>query len=580
MIRVERAARVKALIAYDLETTRIRAGNPSVLYLTAYSDIFTHSGPLRDLEQLAAILADRFLVPELNRARFVAWNANNFDVYFVARALLMRPEFQIQPYLTRSKNLRGLRVSRPRLPHEITKKSKSRRLTWEFLDGIAMTGAQGQTLKKFVEGFAPAFPKLESPDWEREEFSAKNPAHVAYAERDSEGLWHAMMAAQSITMEHFSVPMQPTIGNMGIKIFQSRMPPSACVWSPPFEVTEIIRRCVMRGGFTFCVRRYQGPVWKFDLNQAYAAAMRETDLPSGRCVACGPRLHPAAKVYIARVRGRAPKDNLIPFYYRRVEDGEARWTRDTLDDTWITSSEHKQLLAEGWKIEILDSYFWDETFRMTEYVDALESLRTKGADGKDDAQGQMMKYIGNNSYGKTVEQLDGLDILMASERPEGYSHFQADDPQLECLWFKLGTPQFRDYHRPQIGAFITAYIRMVVRRAALVDPQAWLYADTDCVMFSRPVAMDTDARVYGKWKIEETGAEHLLIADKVYYNLASDKGHAKGLNIARLTREAFTKWFAGEPPQQKQIQRSNFVKAILGQPMFYERTRLGEKLSL
>lgn len=577
LIRIERNPRVRPIIAYDLETTRIKAGNPCVLYLTAHGEFFQHSGPVND-DSLPAILADRFLTAENMRARFVAWNANNFDVYFVARALLSRPEFKLKPYLTRSKNLRGLRVERARTAQDnLPAKCRAKILTWEFLDGIVMTGAQGVKLAKFVEGFAPDFPKLQGPDFESgEEFDCSNAEHIRYAERDSEGLYHAMMRAQAITLENFNVPLQPTIGNLGIKVFQSRMPARTVVWNPPYDVTKILRDYVMRGGFTFCVRRYQGPVWKYDINQAYAAAMRETDLPAGSCVACGPKLNPYARTYIVKVRGCAPSGNLIPFYYRNAE-GEARWTRDELTDTWITSSEHEQLKREGWRLETLDSYFWDEDFRMTDYVDTLESLRTKGADGKDDAQGQMMKYIGNNSYGKTVEQLDGIDIVMASERPEGYSHYQADDPRLECLWFKLETPQFRDYHRPQIGAFITAYIRMVVRRAALRDPGAWLYADTDCVIFSRAVSLDCDARRYGAWKVEETGAQHLLIADKVYYNLEKDKGHAKGLNVARLTREAYLKWFAGSPPSQSQVQRSNFVKAILGEPMFYERVRVGEK---
>ena len=175
------------------------------------------------------------------------------------------------------------------------------------------------------------------------------------------------------------------------------------------------------------------------------------------------------------------------------------------------------------------------------------------------------------------EQLDGLDIVMANERPDGYSHYQADDPKLECLWFKLETPQFRDYHRPQVGAFITAYIRMVVRRAALQNQRAWIYADTDCVMFSEPVyTLDCDARRYGAWKVESEGAQMLIITDKVYYDLDKDAGHAKGMNIARLSREAFERWFAGAPPSQTQTQRANFVKTILGEPMFFERTKVGQ----
>jgi Holliday junction resolvasome RuvABC endonuclease subunit len=47
--------------------------------------------------------------------------------------------------------------------------------------------------------------------------------------------------------------------------------------------------------------------------------------------------------------------------------------------------------------------------------------------------------------------------------------------------------------------------------------------------------MDIDARRYGAWKIEESGAEYRLIAKKVYQNVATGKGNAsKNLVISAM----------------------------------------------
>jgi hypothetical protein len=265
------------MIAFDLETTRIQAGTPRVLYLTAYGESWQCSMPIRSLAHLARVLEARFLTDENEGARFVGWNSNAFDTYFIARALLRLDGYTLRPYLTRSKSLRGLAVL-----HDAT----GRR--WEFLDGLAMTGlgsTECRALKDFLRVFAPAYEKLTAPAWDQgEQFDARNPEHQAYALRDSEGLYHGMRAVEAITLEHFGLPLAATVGNIGIKAFQQALPAGVNVWEPPLAALEAIRSRVYRGGFCALARRYRGPVWKYDLNQAYAAAMREASLPCGRCV--------------------------------------------------------------------------------------------------------------------------------------------------------------------------------------------------------------------------------------------------------------------------------------------------------
>ena len=571
--------KLKKLIAYDFETTNIAKGTPRPLYLTAYGADFLFSGEVLGASHTAEILQTRFLTPENNGARFVAWNGNKFDVYFIAMALLKLPDYVIRPYLTGGKSLRGLRVIQRQYENgvESTNAKGTKEIAWEFLDGIAMTGIQ-KPLKDFLKTFAPEFGKLESPNFDAgEQFNPRNESHRRYAERDSEGLYHALEKARELCVENFSIDLSATIGNMAIKIFQRHVPKMVECWKPPAKALRAIRESVMRGGFCFCVKRYRGTVWKYDINQAYAAAMRDARLPAGRCMWSAKR-NPYAVAYIARVTAKNFR-NRIPFYHRDITTGKSVFALQEITDTWLTSIEIEQLERERWTVDVAECWYWDNRFSMKDYVNKLERLRTGSGRDPKDAQGELMKSIGNNSYGKTVETLDGMELVMAAEQPEGYSPYPIDDEcddSLNCIWYKFGTPMMREYHQPQIGAFITADVRMRVRRAAIIDPEAFLYADTDAVTFFRPVTLDIDPGRYGAWKVEEAGTEYIIAAKKVYASVDGKTKHAKGMTVRYLTTEDYEKWLAGVPPIQTQIQRQNFVKVLAGYDMFVERVKTGE----
>lgn len=557
--------RVKHMIAYDLETTNIKSGTPDMKFITAYSEEMKFSLALKvtSLKRLLFVLETYFLVPEFAGARFVAWNANNFDVYFISAALLHSNEYILRPYMTKGKKIRGLQV---------VKKDGADK--WEFLDGIAMTGLQNTPLKKFLEVFAPEYGKLDL-NFENTEFNPDDQKHIDYAVRDSVGLYHGLIAAENIVKEHFNITLQPTIGNLGIKVFASKMPSGVSVFAMPLPVEKIIRDHVMRGGFCHCVGKYQGPVWKYDINQAYAAAMREAYLPAGSVVACK-KIHPYAACAIYRITARNPK-NIVPFYHKD-SDGKSLFSVTEIVNSWVTSIELKQLNNENWFIQVHEGYFWNDQFKMKKYVDELESLRSSGIGGAKGAQGTMIKAIGNNSYGKTVEQLEGVELVMGLECPVGYASYQNEEEDFKHIWFRYVKPNLREYHQPHIGAFITSHVRMVLRRAIMKNPRAWLYADTDGIMFSEPVELDISPTIYGKWKVEAEGAIYRLITKKVYANEDASEKHAKGVNIKRLTNDDFIRWFDGEPPVQTQIQRSNYVEVMTGADMFYERTKVGQRL--
>lgn len=562
------------------------------LYLTAYGRDFHIDTPINGnnwharLNSLRAILRAQFITDEMLGAAYVAWNGNRFDAYLIAAALVGEKDLIIKPYMTKSKALRGLRIMR----REDDGKRNAK--CWEFLDGIAMTGLVGLTLEKFVENFAPDFPKMKGAvDFEGgEEFDASNPVHCAYAMRDSEALYHAMTHAQQIMIETFEAPLAVTMGGVCIKIFQAHIPEGVKIDSLIPDLAAIVSRFVMRGGFCYCAKRYRGPVWKYDLNQAYAAAMRETQLPCGTALHVNGPPPPIgnAKIYIARLTATNPQ-NKIPFYYRSEIDGRMRslFATTEIHETWLTSVEVQQLRAEGWQIRILESWVWPgDGFTMKDFVDKLERLRTTCDGGPSGPIGTMVKATGNHSYGKTVEQIEPLEYVIAAECPPDCLPFYGDgaDP-IENIYYRIDNDRKpKDYHQPHLGAWITARVRMVVRRAALVQPHEWLYADTDCAIFSCDVShlLDIDPKRYGAWKIEESGAEYEIIAKKVYTEIRTDskasKKSAKGLHVKKLTPDDFHRWYEGTPPVQDQVQMNNFLSVMHGAEMYRHQRREGTRV--
>jgi hypothetical protein len=214
-------------------------------------------------------------------------------------------------------------------------------------------------------------------------------------------------------------------------------------------------------------------------------------------------------------------------------------------------------------------------------VDELERLRLTDPEGPNGPLGTMVKYIGNNAYGKTLERLDGLELVMAMECPPEFIHYRVESPEFDDVYCRMKEPFKRDYHRPQIGIFITAHVRLLVREAALQASEDFIYADTDCVVFSRPVDfLDVDPKRYGAWKQESDGDPSIYVAKKAYWSEKDNTRKAKGLRTKELQRADYEAWIAGRAPVQNQVQRQNFVKFMGDMYMFLENERTGTDVAL
>lgn len=576
-------SRKRKFIAYDFETTRIKEGTPTPLYLTAYGESFkvainlTINKKDQDIDNkfiyLLEVLETYFLTKDNNKYSFVAWNGNNYDAYFIAKALLESDDYLLRPYLTKSKSLRGIKV--------ISKQNKG--MYWEFLDGISMTGAQGKTLREFISTFAPDFPKFHI-DFENTEFDPNNKDHKDYAMRDSEGLYHALINCNKIVNKLTGHDLQTTIGNLAIKYFEQNIPENVLIWRPNQELFDLLHTDVKRGGYCWVQKQYKGPIWKYDINQAYAAAMRDCKLPCHSCVRTDEFI--PDKVGIYRVFIQRLKESKIPFYYRTIDKKLGMFTNGAKVECWLTTIEIEHLIKDGWLVEFVEGYYWEQSFNMKDMVDNLEKLRFTDPDGPSGALGTVVKYIGNNAFGKTLENLEGMELVLSKTQPnENFMPYDEFDKELENIWFRIREVTLRNYHQPQIGCFTTAHCRVVIREAALLNPDAWLYADTDANSFSESMdhLLEIDPKKYGSWKKEADGDIYLIIGKKIYCDLKEESKKrimkAKGLNIKNLTKEDFQGWYEGKIPVQNQIQKQNFVKFIAGKDMFLNIERHGTDIN-
>lgn len=551
----------RPMIAYDLETTPITAGEtPTPLYLSLCDGERTWGIAVDGLPALASAVRDQMLVPERVGCRYVAYNANRFDAYLVARAMATDPAYHVEPWLAKNHAFRGMMIREVANPKH----------KWYFSDPMAMYGYEG-SLASFIEVYAPEYAKLSIDVCN---FTVDNQEHVEYALNDAEALYHATIAAAGYLHQVTGQPVQNTIGKSAVRYFESQMPEGVLVWRAPASAERAIKLSI-RGGFVHCPGVYEGVVWKYDINQAYAGAMRHP-LPSGRCIwtrTIQPGLLGIYRCLISR-----PLPSPVPFVIRDL-DGRPHYTAGDPVEGWITTPELDYLYRHGWSVTPYEGWFWTDSFTMSEMVDRLERARRTCPGGPSGPLGKMYKAVGNNAYGKTLEQHDGIRLVFASERPDGYKPYMEEDSAYDGIWFRIDEVKHETYHRPQLGAFITSYVRVQIMDAAMGMSDQYVYADTDCVVFRRPAShLDIHPTRYGAYKQEVAGEEYLFITKKVYCSTESAEPsvrHAKGLHARWLTLSDFRLWARGTPPDQQQTQRANILAVLAGQAMFRALRRQG-----
>jgi hypothetical protein len=570
---VKRPRKQGPIVALDLETTNIPRDENDPLdvelrYLTVYGeDIFLSRG-LFTTEALAEWLERYLFTPERVKTRYVTWNGARFDMLKIFLAIVDHMDgFRVSPFVANGGALRGARITSVANPKQ----------SWDLLDGMAMTGLQ-ISLAEFAKKFAPDCLKLEGTiDFEGgESFCAHDPRHRAYAERDSEALYRGMLRCDEVFRSVTGRGMQVTCGNAGIKFFETQIPVGIKVRPCTQPLWDAIFSYGLRGGYVYVKRQWDGPAYQYDINQAYAAAMRDEDLPAGYAIATRREQRGFPGLYFCSIRRseRSP----IPFYCKSIDTGIPVECHGEETRTFITSGEISCLRDFGWMVTVERGWYFSESFRMTQMVDTLEDLRTTcRADCEpgactcpNDPIGTICKAIGNYSYGKTSERIPNLRIVLSRRNPgEGFAPYPDSAPEFRYFWCELvENPERKRYHRPQIATFITAHVRMKLFRAIMQNPDAFLKADTDSVCLTEPIDLPISTGTYGRWKKEHHGDRFIVLGKKCYAIVPATKKPkfvCKGLRLRDLSVSDFERWYRdGVPPTQTMVQTLGFRRGLGG----------------
>ena len=285
----------------------------------------------------------------------------------------------------------------------------------------------------------------------------------------------------------------------------------------PVEIDKEIR-WAYRGGFTYLnpkfanVQNVAGIV--LDVNSEYPYILHDKPLPVGYPVFFEgePENDPRFPLYICRCQFSFEiKPDHVPaiqlkhtFMFRQNEylttsNGEIIETYLTNIDLELIKEQYELFdfkIIKGWRFQAKTGIF-------SKYIDHYYEIKrnSKGA------LREMAKLMLNSAYGKT-----GMNPVRYNKEPflapDGVVHYKLSD-----------TPEIVDPVYTAHAAFVTAYGRDLIIRAAQANYDRFIYSDTDsCHLlgFDEPNGIKIHPTDLGAFKIEETFTDGLYIRQKTY----------------------------------------------------------------
>ena len=213
-----------------------------------------------------------------------------------------------------------------------------------------------------------------------------------------------------------------------------------------------------------------------DVVSLYPTAMAHYPYPVGACLESKDnKMH--GKIGIYKIKYEANKNLIHAIGGRRTNAG-LKW--DLLDsDGWYTSVDIEDMIANGYKVEIHQGYYWNEVaYIFKEYIEELFQKKKIEADAgrKGSVTYMLTKLWMNGLYGKNIQRPIYNTSKVINSNKEYWEfwgkHIINDITTVkkgdEVVWFVSGTPRelkkkTECITKPtQLGAFILAYSRRIM----------------------------------------------------------------------------------------------------------------------
>lgn len=456
--------------------------------------------------------------------------------------------------------------------------SRSRHRT-DLRDSYALLPAK---LGDLAAAFAPELPKLAAPfdPITGRGFDPADPAHRAYATRDTDSLLASIVRYRDLVRDQWGVLPSWSAASTALRAWRSTLPlPLGIMFDRPPRAAAAFARDAYYGGMVRVASvAVHADAVTIDVNGMYPAVMREAGVPDGPVVRVNRYIPGRPGFY--RIVATVPDDAPWTILPHRDEQGTLAWPTGTFTTT-VSALELEWARSHGMTVDVLDGWAWSRIVRPFEaYLDACAAMRRRG--GAFDLTG---KLAANSLYGKFGSRPEHDDWAIAAERPgpEWYPppHDPTDPAEVERyrgLWVHPDQPVRGDYLLPHWAAWITAAARLrLTALAEAVGFEAVIYTDTDSLTIPADrldrLPPGTIGSGPGQAKIERRWALYRVHAPKVYEGvIASGEDAGKRIRKAkgiprRLVDQAF------EEGSIAWASPNGSLAVLAGAPMLTSRTR-------
>jgi len=422
-------------------------------------------------------------------------------------------------------------------------------------------------LAKIAEKFAPEYPKIESLNGRKIDFSKKdyNPqTDREYLRRDVQATACSYKNICKMIFEQFGVQPSLSAAGTAMKAWLYELPAG----EKHFRLNPTAE--------DFCREGYYGAyvhpgkdnnihqnVCSYDITAAYGARMRNL-FPVGNPVYShyyNPDKMGMWNCTITCIDSQLP---IVPY---RKKNG-INWlgvAGDTCETT-ITSIEIEYFKAHGYTVDVHYGVYWEESRKIfSDFIDKVERVESINSTTK-----QCAKLMRNSLYGRFGTKKIHNKFVISADIKEGYQPYC--NPQtgelIEDL-YQIEEELEVPYIQPHWAAFITAYQRLamfdLIFKCGLEN---FLGCDTDSVKTYVHIVEEKQLPIsetaYGDGKIEATWDIYRSHGPKNYvgYSRESIIAKTKGIPKKALTQEMLHEHLYRDEHTQIKVKFSSITKAL------------------
>jgi hypothetical protein len=346
--------------------------------------------------------------------------------------------------------------------------------------------------------------------------------HRSRVINDAKATYYLGAALQEFYNYQCGISLQPTVSSAALKVFAKRH--LFDCWQSEDDTLREFERLAYYGGRCELFKRGRIKTWSYDVNSMYISVMQREVMPDPISATWfnGSNLS-TNDIYgnlgIWHCRVKAPDNLYLPVLPVRI-DGKLKFPLGEFSGVWC-NIELIEAILNGY--EIVEIYKAVVYTRQKDYfrsfADFIWRKRNDYKEAGNKGMEMMIKKLGNSLHGKLAQR----NRQRYFGKVEDYGSQIDDGTRIFDYKGKLWMEHLGDYEPaifqfPCLSAFVTAYARLKLYRAMVVNQDILIYCDTDSMKLSARGSVIVNDQL-GGWSRDQAGVMVEYYRPKLYGNV-------------------------------------------------------------